>query len=1319
MSISTVSNRWLNRLYKSIAILLVLFAVLISALRLFLPYAQNYRQDLQDYINTQYKHQVIIGSLNMGWSKQGPSLVTENVSLYDSDTTDIFIEKIAVSFDFWQSLSQRRLITKDFTLSGAIVLLDSLGDSPDSDEFAMEQITELFFERIGQFTLLNSQLIIKSDKTEKTFLISQLDWLNEGDRHRAKGDVIVDGLTSNYLKVLLDVNGNDFSDISGQLYLKANQLNITPWLDKLFVIEDDKTHSEINFDAWLNIEKGVAQQLELVLGNNEISWQEDSGSKVITLNSGGLVASNFAKLTQFSLHTTPLEIVINGKPWQPINVQLRKNENTFFSYVSSVELNDLDDLFPLFSDNSETKKLLENLAVIGKLNDFYFQKSDTSITAAASISDVSTQFSQGIPGITNLSGDFYLEDNQVQVNLVAEKGALDFDKHFMLPIPYNSLKTALEIEFDEQSWQLLAKNIELHSDELSLAADVAVNSPKDGLSQMSLLANVTDGDAKLAQHYYPHLLMGDDLVNYLNKAIVDGEISQAKVLFNGPLVKFPFEDNSGIFVVDAELTDSTFKFDSDWPAINNFNANLNFTNNSMVITGRSGTLKGIDVNGVVAAIAELAGEQILTVDTQIKDTAPTLVTQLMNDSPMADTVGSVLNKITISKPINGEFSLNLPLNDLDSVVAQGSVLFADNEVSLQTPNMDFNKVNGELIYVNDVITVQGLSASWLDLPLTLDVNAKDNQYFYGTNIDISADWKDEEWLIKVPDLLKKYGQGTLQWQGALALNMSHQGDFSYDLLINSFLEEAELNLPEPYAKALQRQQALNVHVTGQRESSIINARLGEQLSFYGDLNHDQVSFTRSHLILGDERMLLPMQGFHITTQLEQADFSQWQPFILDIIDSVTTANAQVIDGNIAANLAESREIHPLLKAPERIQGSVASFEIFGQNLSNVSFNLKDEQSWWLLKLNAKEARSEIKFYPDWYKQGIDVNADFLELTSNDAVNNPQENEDIVNNFLNNDTIFSKIPPMRVQCGKCSIDLYDFGEVRFELNREQNDLIKLQGFTAKRKKAELTFDAQWQHNKDVSLTKVEGKLAAKDVEQEIEKLGYESTIRDSGIKTSFSLNWQGGPQDFSLAQLNGDIATKLDDGYLDDVKDDARIFSILSLQSLVRKLTLDFRDIFSKGMFYDEIKGDFEIKNGVMYTQNAKMKGATGKVTIKGNIDLDQQLLDYKISFKPNLTSSLPVLAWIATLNPVTFLAGVAIDQVITSKVVSEFTFEVTGSVEEPLIKEVNRKTQNIRAGRSTPPQIVENIQLEDEQSLVNPLKDKTNKEQFQPGIIDG
>ena len=75
---------------------------------------------------------------------------------------------------------------------------------------------------------------------------------------------------------------------------------------------------------------------------------------------------------------------------------------------------------------------------------------------------------------------------------------------------------------------------------------------------------------------------------------------------------------------------------------------------------------------------------------------------------------------------------------------------------------------------------------------------------------------------------------------------------------------------------------------------------------------------------------------------------------------------------------------------------------------------------------------------------------------------------------------------------------------------------------------------------------------------------------------------------------------------------------------------------------------------------------------------------------------------------VAIIAGVAIDEVITSNVVSEFTFELTGSIDEPNLKEVNRKSQNISVGRSTPPKVVEEpIEAEASDTKITPLKQYT------------
>ena len=299
--------------------------------------------------------------------------------------------------------------------------------------------------------------------------------------------------------------------------------------------------------------------------------------------------------------------------------------------------------------------------------------------------------------------------------------------------------------------------------------------------------------------------------------------------------------------------------------------------------------------------------------------------------------------------------------------------------------------------------------------------------------------------------------------------------------------------------------------------------------------------------------------------------------------------------------------------------------------------------------------------------------------------------------VSNEILFANIPPIRAKCASCSFGRLDFGEVNFSIERIAEDTLKLKKFTAKRGNTNASLDATWVHNQKISYTTIIGQLEAKDLEQEVIKLGYPSSIKDSGIKLKYELDWQASPFDFSLAKLNGDVNASISDGVVDVDDKGARYLSIFSLSSLARKLKLDFRDMFSDGMFYESIKGDFHLEQGVIYTNNTRMKGGAGNLSVKGNTDLSKKILDYSMSYKPNVTSSLPALAWIATLNPVAILAGLALDGVITSKVISELKFEVTGTMQKPVYKQVDRKTQNIRVGRTTAPEIIDESSSSEEQ----------------------
>ena len=1297
MSIVSTSNRWLNRLYKTVAILLVLFAVFISAFRLFLPYLHHYKLPLQNYLNDISQANIALGTLSMTWQRSGPILIIGDVKMLETEGASVFIKQLEMQIDFWATISEQNLISKNLIISGATVNLSEklwLGKKDkgsssktkiDNEIDDIEIITDLFLNRIKRFSIRESQITVRNKAITRSIRLNQLRWLNNGVRHQAEGSVVLNGLSSNNLRLKLDLVGEKGSELTGKMYLQANQIDITPWLDDVLVLDNDKTKTDINFSAWLHINSSDINRLQIDFSDSSMHWQFEDKKQKLTLEQGQLLLVKGKTDQSLKLYSTPLSLQFNDDQPQQFTVMLAKQANDFSLHLSEIDVAMLAQLTPLIVVKQQTRNLLSEMTLTGKIEDLFIRNQNNALQVVTNFSAFNNSYSHGIPGLENVSGNLSFSNNYLAVDFNAEQGQLDFDKLFVQAFPYQQLSGQLNAVFDNKGWTLKVEELDFLSTEINLSAQVNVDAPIDGEVNLALLANVSNGNAGLVGRYLPLPIMSENLVNYLNSAVVSGRVEDAQVLINGPISRFPFTDGSGIFVVDAELSQSEFKFVENWPAITDFVANLNFTNNSMLITGRGGELTGLDVTGVRAGIADLANGQILTVDAEIKPTQAVYIGDLMNQSPFKDSVGSVLEQLKISGEVSGEFHLNLPLNDNEQALASGIINFDKNQVALQAPRMNFSEVQGQFSFSNDKISTKNLQLTWQGLPIALDISGMDKADYYDTDINLTALWQASTWLPFVPEKLRRYTQGELPWQGALSLHQHHQGGFSYSANFDTELKNTQLLLPAPYQRNDKQENALTVQINGDTEQSTVVLNYGDKMHFSGLLEHQSTAFTRANLMLGEGSMALPGDGFHITTKLAHVDFSKWQPLISDILDSINQPSVNIEQEN-SMNTVQENSI-PFLAKPKRIRGSIGQLSILGQELNNVSFNLLDKPQWWLLQLNAKETRSQIKIYPDWLAQGLDIDAEFLTLPQGKEENDKEVTLAAISqqpDRTENDIIFANIPPLRFHCDRCSIGSLNLGMVDVGVKRVGQQMIEFTNFTAKRDKTTLNLTGNWLHNAQGSTTTLAGNLSIDDVETELKAAGYESIIKDSGAKVDVNLNWKGGLHDFMLSHLNGTVNGRLDDGYLADVSDSARIFSVLSLQSLVRKLTLDFRDIFSDGMFYSDIKGSYQLEQGLLITDNTKMNGTAGNLFMTGNTNLVTGELDYDMSYKPNLTSSLPVLAWIATLNPVTFLAGVAIDQVIKSQVVSEFKFELTGTVENPDFKEVNRKSKNVSVDTSVP-----------------------------------
>jgi uncharacterized protein YhdP len=90
----------------------------------------------------------------------------------------------------------------------------------------------------------------------------------------------------------------------------------------------------------------------------------------------------------------------------------------------------------------------------------------------------------------------------------------------------------------------------------------------------------------------------------------------------------------------------------------------------------------------------------------------------------------------------------------------------------------------------------------------------------------------------------------------------------------------------------------------------------------------------------------------------------------------------------------------------------------------------------------------------------------------------------------------------------------------------------------------------------------------------------------------------------MSHVGGDVSLHATKGSLLDVAPGAgRMIGLLSLSALPRRLTLDFRDVFNKGLAFDDIKGDFVVIDGNAYTDNLKLTGPVAEIGVIGRTGL--------------------------------------------------------------------------------------------------------------------
>jgi uncharacterized protein YhdP len=201
-----------------------------------------------------------------------------------------------------------------------------------------------------------------------------------------------------------------------------------------------------------------------------------------------------------------------------------------------------------------------------------------------------------------------------------------------------------------------------------------------------------------------------------------------------------------------------------------------------------------------------------------------------------------------------------------------------------------------------------------------------------------------------------------------------------------------------------------------------------------------------------------------------------------------------------------------------------------------------------------------------------------------------------------------------------------------------------------------------------------KLDVNDGGALLARLGMKDVVRRGRGKFEGQVAWMGSPLSLDYPTLSGAVTVNVASGqFLKADPGVAKLLGVLSLQSLPRRLTLDFRDVFSEGFAFDSVRGNTTITRGVASTRNLQMKGVSAAVLLEGSADLVRETQDLTVVVVPELNAGTASLL-ASMVNPVTGLGTLLAQLVLRQplQAAATQTFRITGPWADPQVERVAR-----------------------------------------------
>lgn len=1253
---------------KILIALLLLWGALALLARLAAPLLENARLPLQDALSQQFNIPIKIQRVHASWYGASPVLRLQDIQIGQGEQS--------------LRINEARV---DLTLGGLKSghLLDSLRLTLDKFDLHIQR------EKNGQVHIAGLPQSIQNDNQGEPLQLpnqlrlqrTRLLWHDK--RVQAK-PLVINNLSldlrrqANQLKLRGQLHsplGNaDFSaDIDGYLrdtewsgnsYLRIDKLQLAEafrhYLPDHYRINSGSLHLEL----WQQWNKALPTKNT---GSIQLTHTQLSNSaKQAHIAAIDLFSTDFHfqrdQRNNWTLELDQLKLQAKDKtPWPTgrLVAQLQRRDGKGAKLELAAEYLSIEELTQILlirPPNEQIQKALQSLQLKGIVRDLRLElpleETDANWKISAELEQFTNQAWGTIPGIRNLDGQIAAQRDQLQFDIDSREIELDYRSLFRDTHLIDELVGTLYWQSNgEKGWTVFSHELTLDTSDFTSKTQLQLTQPTGLSPHLYVQTEMQNANVAKVSRYLPAKTMGPHTVDWLDKSLSTGHVDKATLLLDGPLSSFPYvKPRNGVFEIIVNAQNTALDYQEGWPPLKALDARIEFHEKSLDISANKGQVFNSKIQQVQVSIHDLEKTSPLVMKGWISGPLTDHLSMLQA-APLREDFGDIGKALKAKGNAELRLAAVIPLDEgIGKYMLDGKLIFKQAQLDLPDWQLQLKKITGQLNISLDALQAKGIKAQALGTEITVDVVPQPD---HSTAVITRTNLNKTDIAKRLPQVPLQNVQGSANFDITLLVPPPSASSAYSSLSVSSDLKGMALDLPVPLGKTAETSQNLKVQIPITDKTPPVQIDYANKISAHFSQDWQQGDIR----LLAGTAKLSDKKGYQLKGNFEYFDLAAWYTSISALLPAGQTSDVPWLAA---------------IKAKE--------LSLDGLSLNQANIWAKSQAGQISGKLDSTQISGDFR-YPLNGESKLEARLSKTHLLLGN------ETENSVPTPGGPDPL--SLPGIDLICDDLKINQANLGRLHLRTHPAGTgltiDSLGLQGG-----EVELEAVGTWTLDDYTPHTQISGELKSADLGELLHKLGYPRQIHDAAASSEFDLSWIGHPGQAHKETITGTIDLAIHKGRLSEFDPGVgRVLGLLSLNSIGRRLKLDFGDVLKKGYTFDNIAGSFRLEEGNAYTNDLNMNGPSGRINVGGRIGLVDRDFDQLVQITPNLDATLPIASTLAG-GPVAGIATLLAQTLLHDKVdkINRFEYGVSGSWEEPKIQQLDSggtlsKFLNALSGKKT------------------------------------